>query len=131
MINPNTEKKFLSWLYDKYTRRLGYGVRNIDKCDFCITYSIEDLPDDFYSVSNGVAKSHVHEYAKELEAKGLLRFSENGLVFYFTKAGYDAVSAGRWQRFLDFLNLNPGALALIAALISIGSLVVSIIALKK
>lgn len=128
MIEPSIEKKFLLWLYKKYILRFGYGIRNIDKCDFHTTYSIEHLPYEFYEVKNGVAKSHVHEYAKELEAKGLIRFAENGLVFYFTKEGYESVSASKFQRFLDALNRNPGALALAAAVISIGSLIVAILA---
>ena len=129
MIEPSVEKQFLLWLYEDYIRRFGYGVRNVDECDFYTTYGVEHLPEEFYEISNGVAKSRVLEYAKELEAKGLLRFSERGLVFHFTKKGYEAVSASKCQRFLDALNRNPGALALTAAIVSVGSLIVAILAL--
>lgn len=129
MIEPSIEKQFLLWLYEDYIRRFGYGVRNIDKCDFYTIYSVEHLPDAFYEVNKGMAKSHVLEYAKELEAKGLLHFAKNGLVFHFTKEGYESVSASKLQRFLDALNRNPGALALAAAIISVGSLVMAILAL--
>ncbi len=129
MIEPSIEKQFLLWLYESYIRRFGYGVRNIDKCDFSTIHSLTHLPDEFYEVNNGVAKSHVLEYAKELEAKGLLRFAKNGLAFHFTKEGYESVSASKSQRFLDALNRNPGALALAAVAISVGSLVVAILAL--
>ena len=80
-------------------------------------------------MNNGVAKLHVLDYAEELEAKGLLRFSKKGVVFHFTKEGYESVSASKCQRLLDALNHNPGALALAAAIVSIGSLVVAILAL--
>jgi hypothetical protein len=131
MIESSTEKQFLRWLYENYTRRYGYGIRNIDKCDFYTTYSVEQLPDEFYEISKGVAKSHVLEYAKELEARGLLRFAKSGLVFHFTKEGYEAVSGSKCQRFLDALNRNPGALALAAAFVSVGSLIVAILALSS
>ncbi|WP_139363642.1 hypothetical protein [Oceanospirillum linum] len=131
MIEPSVEKQFLLWLHKDYTRRFGYGVRNIDKCDFYTTYSVENLPEEFYEINNGMARSHVLEYAKELEAKGLLRFAENGLKFHFTKEGYEAVSASKCQRFLDALNRNPGALALAAAIVSVGSLIVAILALRN
>lgn len=129
MIEPSIEKKFLHWLYGNYIRRYGHGIRNIDECEFYTIYSIEQLPDEFYEVNNGIAKSHVLEYAKELEAKGLLRFAENRLKFYFTEKGFKSASASKFQRFLDALNRNPGALAMFAAIISIGSLVVAILAL--
>ena len=129
MIEPSIEKQFLLWLYENYIQRFGYGVRNIDKCDFYTTYSVEHLPDEFCEVHNGVTKSHVLEYAKELEVKGLLRFSPNELVFHFTKEGYESVSASKCQRFLDALNRNPGALALAAVIVSVGSLIVAILAL--
>lgn len=132
MIERDIEEKFLNWLYEEYTRKFGYGVRNIDKCRFLTTYLPEDLPVEFSEVnSEGVTKSHVLTYAKELEAKGLLRFSKQGLEFYFTKEGFDKVSMSNYQRFLNFLNKNPSILSIVAILVSFGSLVIALIALVK
>ncbi|WP_417528172.1 hypothetical protein [Marinomonas shanghaiensis] len=129
MIEPNIEKQFLQWLYDDYIRRFGYGIRNIDKCNFYTITSIQNLPSEFYKVKGSITTSHVIEYAQELEAKGLLRFSKPGMIFHFTPEGYKAVSASKYQRVLDSLNRNPGAIALVAIIISIASLVTSAITL--
>ena len=85
MIDSKIEKRFLNWLFDDYCDRYGYGIRNIDYCPFYTTYSCKHLPVEFFEVNDGISKSHVIQYAKELQAKGLLRFDENGYQFYFTE----------------------------------------------
>ncbi|MFV8784019.1 hypothetical protein ACNKU7_16485 [Microbulbifer sp. SA54] len=130
MIDQKLERKFLKWLHEEYVRRYGYGVRNIDKCTFYLTRRCDSLPEDFYSVDNGVATSKLLHFAEELAAKGLVRFGDTGLDYYFTKEGYQAASQGFWGKTLDSLNKNPGLWAVSAILISIGSLIVSILDLK-
>jgi hypothetical protein len=125
--NFNTQK-FLNWLYQRYIKRKGSGVRNIDDFPFYCTYPISALPDWLYkSVGEGV-ESLVIEYAKELEAEGLVRFDgESGLKFYFTKDGYQKASRTKLQKFMECLNKHPGSLAAAALLISIASLIVSFV----
>jgi len=131
MLDQRNEQLFLKWLSDEYDTRFGYGVRNIDRCPFLTTYSVKDLPNWLYSVKDNVAKSHVLAWAKELEAKGIVRFAENGYEFYFTKFGYESVRRTWLQKFAIWLNNNPGAISAGAFLVSLGSLLVAIIALQK
>ncbi|MCT8126180.1 hypothetical protein H1D31_09155 [Alishewanella sp. BS5-314] len=122
--NYNTQK-FLNWLYQRYVERMGYGVRNIDDCPFYCTYPINTLPDWLYEPSGEGVKSLVIDYAKELEAYGLVRFDGSGLKFYFTKEGYQKASRTPLQRFMEWLNKHPGSLAAFALFVSIASLIVS------
>jgi hypothetical protein len=131
MIEPKNETRFLSWLADKYTKQVGYGVRNIDTCPFLTMYSIEHLPEWLYSVSNNVTKVHIIHWAKELEVKGLLRFSNDRSEFFFTKLGYELAQRNWFQKLAVWLNNNPGAISAVAFLVSLGSLIVAVIALNN
>jgi hypothetical protein len=126
-IDHKIEKKFLNWLYDQYRQRFGYGIRNIDKCAFYVTYSHKGLPKEFYEINGNIVTTHVQDYAKELEAKGLVKFEKCNLKFFLTEEGYQSVSKTSWQKTLDYLNKNPGLLSAIAVVISIVSLIVAVV----
>ena len=131
MLDPKNEAKFMKWLADDYSSRFGYGVRNIDKCPFLTTYSVENLPKWLYSVNGNVAKSHVLDWAKELQQKGYIRFDENGYEFFFTTAGYGAVQRRWYHKLAIWLNNNPGSISAAAFLVSLGSLCVAVWALRN
>ncbi|WP_147296173.1 hypothetical protein [Chromobacterium violaceum] len=97
---------------------------------FFTTYSVKDLPSWLYSIDGNLANSHVIDWAKELEIKGLIKFPPNGYEFFLTKAGYEAVSRSRLQKITIWLNKNPGVIALLALLVSLGSFIVAIVALN-
>ncbi|MEH8019606.1 hypothetical protein MN202_20445 [Rheinheimera muenzenbergensis] len=128
MKNKNFDtQKFLNWLYQKYIERKGYGIRNIDDCPFSCSYPISGLPAWLYETDGNSARSFVSEYAKELEAEGLVRFDiESGLKFYLTKDGYQKASRTRLQKVMEGLNKHPGSLAASALLVSIFSLIVAL-----
>jgi hypothetical protein len=131
VLDPTNETKFLNWLAEKYTNKFGYGIRNIDNYPFLTTYGVEHLPDWLCSVNDNIKKSHVVHWARELEAKDLVRFSENGYEFYFTKYGYESVQRNGLKKLAVWFNNNPGLISAAALLVALGSILVAIIALYK
>lgn len=127
MFTIQHEKAFLGFLYRSYIAKNGYGKRNLDSHIF---YTTMMLPKEItIKNSHGETWHPTVELAKELSVKGLVRFNENRTGFYLTESGYQEASKSNLQIFFGFLNKNPGLLAVIAALIALGSLAVSICAL--
>jgi hypothetical protein len=127
-IKAKTEKIFSKWLYSEYIRRKGYGIRNINNCEFYTTQSHEHLPQELYKIDGSGPKTYIGECARELEKKKLVMFCADNMKFFITEEGYWSFSRNRWQKIQEYLNKNPGTLSAIALVTSIASLIVAVMA---
>lgn len=127
MLTPALERRFLASLYKKYNSNFGYGIRHLRSCAFYVTgpESFEAELPEIWDISGQTKKSQLLDWAKELNAKGWVVFSENQLTFTLTEAGYREANQGCVGRVMSYLNNNPGW----AIPISIFSLIVAIIAI--
>lgn len=126
-ISKRNEKDLLQYLYNRKVEREGYGVRNLESSSlsiFTLDPSIEREVPGIYIEQDGVRKSLVGTVAKELFAKGFVEFSPDRTSFWLTSKGDEEASKTRLERWLGFLNKNPG----LSIPISVVALVVSFFA---
>ena len=135
-IKKGMEEKLLGLLYKRYVSKHGHGVRNLDQCPFSFLAEgvfAKDMPE--LRVEDGNRTTYLYlQLMKELESKGHVRKDARSMAFFFTEEGYRRAAMGWWDKALDFCNRNAGlavVVAILAALISLGSLVVAIIALNS
>lgn len=124
----NKEKyQFLKLVYKKYVNNYGYGKRNLGEF-YIFTTSAEcfenEIP-NIFEEKNGVRRSRLLSFTRELEIDGFLKIAKGGQKIYLTEAGYDFASQGFCSRVLSYLNKNPG----LSIPISVVSVIVSIFAM--
>jgi hypothetical protein len=127
MLTKGLDEKFLRYMYNRHVSSYGYGVRNLEASKLYITsgYGIErDIP-EILVTHDGMNKYLVVDAAKELQAKGYVKFNDDNCTFWLTEAGYRRAEQCWWEKFLGYLNKNSGLSIPIALL----ALIVAIIAL--
>lgn len=135
-IKKGMEEKLLGLLYKRYVNKHGHGIRNLDQCAFIFLAEglfVKDMPELRVEEGNRITFLYL-PLMNELESKGLVRKDNKRMAFFFTEEGYRRAAMGWWDKALDFCNRNAGlavVVAVCAAVISLGSLVVAIIALNS
>nr|WP_319495362.1 hypothetical protein [uncultured Desulfobacter sp.] len=128
MLTPKHEKVFLKILFDEYTKKNGYGLRNLGTHTFYITMTPSQIA---INRPDGSIWYPVSELAKELASKRYIQIHEGKLKFNLTEEGYNAASKTWWSKVLTFLNKNPGLLSALAILISLGSFALAFLAYQS
>ncbi|MFP3862831.1 hypothetical protein SHV42_07730 [Pseudomonas capeferrum] len=135
-IKKGMEEKLLGLLYKRYVNKHGHGIRNLDQCAFIFLAEglfVKDMPELRVEEGNRITFLYL-PLMNELESKGMVRKDNKKMAFFFTEEGYRRAAMGWWDKALDFCNRNAGlavVVAVCAAVISLGSLVVAIIALNS
>lgn len=143
-ISRKMPRKFLGVLYAQYTERHGYGVRHLGEFKILTTATelyIELMPEiaeteEFQEAGQRVTlmRARLLDLILELEARGYLRSTGDGLTYLLTPEGYDEADRTGWQRFVGYWNSNPGLNTLIALgsmVIAFASMWVAVVALSK
>ncbi|WP_193453162.1 hypothetical protein [Pseudomonas nitroreducens] len=137
-ISRKMPKKFLGVVYDRYIEDFGEGVRHLGSFEVLTTaheYYRKYMPEIAeVDQKQSLMRPRLLDLILELEARGYLRNSGDGLTYFLTVKGYDEADKSSWQHFVDYWNSNPGLNTLIAVfsmVISIGSVWVAILALSK
>jgi hypothetical protein len=116
-------------MYRRHISSYGYEVSNLEASKLMITSGpgIEREIPDILIEHNDIVHGQLYRIktylvapaAKELQAKGYVRFSNDGGEFWLTEAGYRRADQNWFERFVEYLNKNRGLLALIAIICSI------------
>lgn len=134
-IRKEMPLELLRVIYEMYLDKHGHGIRNLQ--DFFVLTTAHELFSmyipDLMEVKDNVSRPLLLDILKELEGRGFMR-SELGYKYFLTLQGYDYSARGRWKKFVDYWNSNPGLNTLVAILsagIASISLVVAIFAVVK
>ena len=119
-LKPSHERKLLGLLYRRYKRQYGHISSRLDEVSMATTEQPDELQ---IQITPGETWFPVTNLAVSLEKQGLVEFNESRTSFSLTPLGFREASKSKWDRILDWLNRNPGFLALIAIAISIWSLI--------
>lgn len=134
-ITPKMMSKMLKIFHDDYEKEFGHGVRNIHLFPILSTGAgiyLKRMP-ELKEKDGNMVRYRIVDILKELEKIGMMR-SNDGVRFFFTPQGYEEASKSKWDRFVEYWNVNPGfntVIAIVSAIVSVISLVVAIIALSK
>lgn len=134
-IPKEMPEKMLRVIHAMYLDKHGHGIRHLE--EFHVLATAHELfsqhLDGLWEVNGRVVRPLLLDNFKELERRGYLR-NEGGLKYFLTERGYDHAAKGKWQRFVDYWNSNPGLntlVSILSALIASISLVVAIVAVVK
>jgi hypothetical protein len=110
---PKDEKNVLVCLKDSYVEQYGTKESHLD--DYTISVIDERLrsvvPHLYENDSN---LTELKSVFKELARRGLVRIHGADGNYSLTKEGYVEATKGWGQRFIDYLNANPGVAIIIS-----------------
>jgi len=135
-VQKGMDKKLLGLLYKRYVSKYEHGIRNIQNCPFSFMADVlfvDAMPELYVDEGSHITSIYM-QVMKELEAQGYVVKDQKNLAYFFTIEGYRRAAMNRWDKALDFCNRNAGlavVVAIFAALISLGSLAVSVKALNS
>ncbi len=121
-----TDKKVLAYLYKKYKEDHGSSKSMFSEFSiFILDNGLKKAVPELYGTDPELEKTK--NIFKELSVRGFIRIHGNNRNISLTEAGFIEASKTPLNRFIEFLNSNPG----IAVIISLVSLIVATIALFK
>lgn len=131
LYNTKTERALLKLLAKRYEEQYGGTLNNLRMMRFSETaYELfsSAVPGLFHDMG-GTRCFMISDYIKEFEHRGwIVRHATMPLFFYLTEDGYREATRSRFERWIGYLNTNPGistAIALLSLLISFIALFVS------
>ena len=123
---PKDEKRVLVYLKDSYVKQHGTKESHLEEFTiFVIDEGLRSVVPHLHG--NDSSLTELKSVFQELARRGLVRIHGANRNISLTKEGFVEATKGWGQRFIDYLNANPG----VAIIISVFSLVIAIAAYVK